>query len=153
MEASTPLDNDFGHENLTLSADIRSFLKETAQWAKLIAIAGFVCLGIMIIMALLTGTLMGSFFNILPESNSSPFPISGMSAFVSIFYFLIALLYFFPILYLYRFSVKMQRALKTDDQAFLIEACSNLKSHYKFIGIFLMVILGLFALAFIASLF
>ena len=56
---------------------------------------------------------------------------------------------FFPCLYLYRFSVKMQSAVKAVSQENFDESLMNLKSMFKFYGIFTIVILSFYALVFI----
>ena len=71
---------------------------------------------------------------------------SGILGFI---YVIIALIYFFPISYLFKFAKKMKNALKSSDNTELTSAFSNLKSHYKFIGIFTIIILSLYVLIFI----
>jgi len=73
----------------------------------------------------------------------------GMGAFVSVFYILMALLYFFPCLYLFNFASKMQIALRNNDQDHLNESFKNLKSTFRFVGILTIVSLGLGLLVFV----
>ena len=68
---------------------------------------------------------------------------------ISILYLLMALLYFFPSLYLYRFSEKANRALDKKDSNELEVALGNLKSTFKFYGIAAIVIISLYLLIFI----
>ena len=68
-----------------------------------------------------------------------------------IVYILIAILYFFPCLYLYNFSAKMQRALQANDQGSLTDSFKNLKSCFKFLGIMTIVILTFYLLAIIVA--
>lgn len=56
-----------------------------------------------------------------------------------------AAVYFFPCLYLFRFSTKRQTALANNEQAILSKSFGVLKSFYKFIGILTIVGLSLFA--------
>jgi len=53
------------------------------------------------------------------------------------------------VLYHYRFSVKTQQALRANDEPLLTEAFSNLKSYYKFYGIFTAIVLGFYVLIFV----
>ncbi|MEM9547686.1 MAG: DUF5362 family protein [Bacteroidota bacterium] len=147
MEHST-LDNDFRTDSeLTIDPASRAFLKETSKWAKFLAIVGFVFTAIIVIGGLAFGSIMSSFSSELD---------SGMPAFgggmISVMYILIALLYFMPILYLYRFATKMQIALARDDQFELTSAFENLKSTFKFIGILTLIMLGFYALTFLGAL-
>ncbi|HMV08917.1 MAG TPA: DUF5362 family protein [Cyclobacteriaceae bacterium] len=78
---------------------------------------------------------------------------SGMAmmggAFLTVLYLAMAVLYFFPIYYLFQFSSKIKAALQTQSSELLEQAFSNLKSHYKFMGILLIIVLGLYAIALI----
>ncbi|MEZ5043777.1 MAG: DUF5362 family protein [Saprospiraceae bacterium] len=67
----------------------------------------------------------------------------------TVYFLLIALVYLFPVLYLYRFSTKMQTALRSDNEAELTASFSNLKSLYKFMGILTAIFIGLYALIFV----
>lgn len=143
MDINQPLDHGTV-DSLRLDTQSLDFLRETAKWAKFIAIAGFVFIGLMVIIAFGMGSFMSSF------SQAAATPLPG--AFFTVMYLIIAGVYVFPVLYLYRFATKMQLALKNQDQQFLQDSLSNLKSHYKFIGIFLLVVIGLYAIGIIFAL-
>lgn len=118
-------------------------LKTTTKWAKFLAIVGFVFVGLMI--------LLGVFMLfILPEINQD-MPQAFSSRLISIFYFVAAALYFFPALYLFHFANKTQKALLEFDKNVLEDALNNLSKHFKFIGIMLLVMLALYALALIGG--
>jgi predicted RND superfamily exporter protein len=74
---------------------------------------------------------------------------TGFGAVLGVVYILLAVLYFFPCLYLLRFSNHMKVALATEDQTRLTTAFENLKSVFKFIGVLTIVILGIYVLAFL----
>lgn len=128
---------------LNFSEEIKGYLKEIAKWAYFLSILGFVGLGIMVIFGLFFGAIMGS----LPSNAYS----MGYSTGMGIAYVILALIYFFPILYLYKFAKKMKAALRTKDNNELTSAFSNLKSHYKFIGIFTLIILSIYILIFFVA--
>src|SRR5690606_31016392 len=71
----------------------------------------------------------------------------GGGAFLTVFYILMAVLYFFPIYYLFQFSAKMKAALAQRNSVLLEQAFENMKSHYKFMGILMIVLLGFYAIA------
>jgi hypothetical protein len=74
----------------------------------------------------------------------------GMSGgLITLLYLGGALLYFFPILYLFRFSTKAKTALNSGSDLELTEAFQNLKSHYKFVGILTIVMIGLYIVFFL----
>jgi membrane protein YqaA with SNARE-associated domain len=120
------------------------FLKETAKWANFLAIMGFIGIGLMVVLAFFMGTVLSS----LP--NASFLPITG--PIMTVLYLLMAVLYFFPVLYLYRFADKMKAALARKEEAVLTDAFMNLKSHYKFIGVLTIVMLSFYALGILFAL-
>lgn len=142
MEQST-----FEKFELGISEEIKDYLRETSTWAYFLSILGFIGLGLMVLLGLFFGAIMSS----LPGGD--PYNELGFSGgFLGIIYVIFALIYFFPILYLFMFAKKMKDALRTNDNIELTAAFSNLKSHYKFIGIFTIVILSLYVLIFIIGL-
>ncbi|MFK8297304.1 hypothetical protein ACI76O_02795 [Capnocytophaga cynodegmi] len=129
------------NQKLEVTSFIKENLSQTAKWAKFLAIVGFVGLVIVCLIAVLMLTL-GTFISYHLKIPFNP-GILGVT------YLIIVLVYFFPLKYLYDFSVKMKKALNfTDNQAFS-ESFSALKSHYKFIGIFTIVIISMYLISFL----
>ncbi len=143
MENRETLDENTFSE-LTFSSEIKDYLGETSKWAKLISIVGFVYIGFIVIGAIMMGFFMGSM------GAASGLPFSPII--FSLIYLLVALIMFFPILYLFRFASGMGDALKRNDTTALTDSFKNLKSHYKFYGITILVVLGLYALIFVVAL-
>ena len=120
------------------------YLAEAAKWAKFLAILGFIVCALIILVALFAGTFISTMFTQLePQSSITSAPISGTV--VIIYYVLIALLYFFPCLYLFNFASKMQAAIRNNDQVYLNNSFKNLKSWFKFCGI--LAVIGLCIIA------
>ncbi len=132
-----PLDYEM-QEGLHINEASRRDLGEAARWAKFLAILGFIGVGIMVLTGLVASAMLGS----LPGMDSEPFP----PAILAFFYIAFALLYFLPILYLYRFAAHAQEAVRGSSTQELEVALANIKSHYKFIGILAVVLLGFYAL-------
>lgn len=132
-------------EQLTLTSSAKGFLRETAKWCKFLSILGFIGLGLM----LLGSFFIGGVYNTMPQAQAMPFDLGLM---MTIFYIVFGLIYIFPIYYLYQFSVKMKSALVSKDDEVLAKAFEMLKSHYKFIGVFTIIILSLYLLAAIIGL-
>ena len=129
--------------SLVLTEQILAYLNETRRWAKFLAIMGFVGVGLIVILALSIGSLVNFI------SSLSPTPLPFPAFLLTVVYLFVALLYFFPVLYLYRFSTKMELALARKDQRELKSSFENLKSVFKFLGIMTIVVLSLYALAII----
>ncbi len=122
------------------------YLTEAAKWAKFLSIIGFIICGMLV----LTGIFSGSFFAAISQMDSELDSMGSLGAgFFSIWFIIMALLYFFPSLYLYNFASKMQTALRNNDQISLNTSFKNLKSCLKFWGVFLIIILCFYALAMI----
>jgi len=122
---------------LEMSGSSQEHLSGAANWAKFIAIVGFVGVGMMVIGGLLFGTIMSA---IDPEMEGLPFP----TVLISFIYIIFAVVYFFPVLYLYRFTVHSRKALSQSDSGILSDALKNLKLHYRFFGIVIIVGIGMY---------
>ena len=129
-------------EQLTLNNRSKSFLKETAKWTKFLSIMGFIGIGLMVIFSFFAGTILQN----LP--NAQPIPMD-MGLTLTITYLVIAVLYFFPVYYLFQFSNKMKTALLTKNDDTLSDAFEVLKSHYKFIGVFAIIMISIYLLIFV----
>lgn len=148
METSYPLDDNFTTGGVNLTAEIKSYLYETAKWGKFLSIVGFVMIGLFAIIMLFVvfagGALMSEF------GEAGAMAGAGMG-FTVVFYMLILGLYLFPTLYLYRFSTKMKIALDSNDQQNLSESFMNMKSVFKFWGIFTAIFVGFYVIIFVIA--
>lgn len=132
-------------ENLiVVNQEIKDFLLETSKWGKFLAITGYVGIGLLMLMGL--GVTIG--FTVFSSVTDLGFPI-GLFGLI---YVLIAVLYYFPVTYLYRFSVQIKQGLTSNDQQIVATGFGNLKSVYKFMGICTVVILSIYSLALVVVL-
>lgn len=141
MNQNSPFDS---FDQLQISTQAKSFLREIAKWANFLSILGFIFVGfifLFIIIMLVFGASTTIF------SNSFQGGIMGMG--IAVIYIIVGLFYFFPIYFLNRFAVFLKNALNSNDNEKLTEAFKYLKSHYKFIGIFTLVILSIYVLIFL----
>ncbi|WP_248574847.1 DUF5362 family protein [Flavobacterium sp. H122] len=130
---------------LVLTNSAKEFLKESAKWSKFLAIVGFVGIGLMVVMGLFMGTLFSS----LPNTGTLPIP----GAFFSLIYLVFAVIYFFPIFYLYKYAEHTRKAIDSNDSEVLQNAFEKLKSHHKFLGVTALVVLSIYALGILLALF
>ncbi|MDP4131942.1 MAG: DUF5362 family protein [Bacteroidota bacterium] len=140
MEQSTPA-NLF---DLQLDQQAGSYLGEAARWARFLSILGFILCGLMVLMGAFLGSRIADSLSNMGGSSM----LGG--GFFSMIYVLIALIYFFPCLYLFHFGTKMRTALTNNDQETLSASLKNLKSCFKFFGVLAIIVLSLYALAIIA---
>ena len=126
-------------ENLVIDWRSKEFLKETAKWAKFLAILGFVGIGL---------TVLGSLVMLFAPSSlmsNGDFPFGG-KIFMMLLYLAFAVLYYFPISYLYQFSENTKKAIENNDNNAIRDAFEFLKSHYKFMGILTIILLSFYAI-------
>ncbi|MET0392499.1 MAG: DUF5362 family protein [Chitinophagaceae bacterium] len=131
----------------------KSHLAEAARWAKFLAIVGFIMCGLVV----LVGIFAGSFFSMFSSRYSSydndvAFSSGGVGIFMAVLYIGIAILYFFPCLFLYQFAAKMKVALQSDDQDTLNVSFQSLKKMFRFVGILTIIFLSFYAIALIIGL-
>ncbi|OIQ15385.1 MAG: hypothetical protein BM557_11495 [Flavobacterium sp. MedPE-SWcel] len=126
MENSSAFDSF----EMQLTDEAKGFLREAGKWAMFLSILGFIGLGFMLLGGISIFT-MGSTLDNTGTTGGMPFSFSTFG----IIYILMAILYFFPILYLYKFAASTKQAILNNNTAKLTESIKNLKSHYKFIGI------------------
>jgi Family of unknown function (DUF5362) len=132
--------------DLQIDAISHAHLYETAKWASFLSIMGFIGTGIIAIVAIFAGTILGSL------SSNSPYgsgPAALGAGFVTMIYLVVAAIYFFMSLFLFRFATKMKTALNTTDQQSLNNSFLNLKNLYKMMGILTIVYLAILVLALI----
>ncbi len=133
---------DLLNNDLQLSPQGLSFLTESAKWGKFLAIIGFIFCGFMAIVAFILPAVMTR----LPVYNNYS---AAMQTTMTILYLAGAVLLFFPCFYLYKFSLKMQSAVKSLSQEIFDESLMNLKAMFKFYGILTIILLSLYALIFV----
>lgn len=127
-----------------ISGEILKDLNTTRKWAMFLSIVGFIGTGAFLVTGLVTGLFL-SVFHI--SNDSSGFP--EWLAFIIIILF--TLLFLLPVLYLFRFSRFTSDAVKTKDAQKLQKAISNLRAHYVYLGILLIIILALYFFVIIST--
>ena len=131
-------------EQLKITTGARVFLKETAKWCKFLSIFGFVGL----VLLLLSSFFVSTLFSNMTQVATMPFNLGLAITFIYIF---IVALYIVPVYYLYKFSVKMKKALLSKDDETLANSFEMLKSHYKFAGVFTIIMFSICMFVLIAG--
>lgn len=142
MENHPVIDSSF--PSLCLNEEAVLYLEETRRWAYFLSIIGFIGVGLMI----LVGVFIGSAMNKYGGSTFASVP----AQMVSTVYMLIAIVYFFPILYLFRFAVRMKIGLHESNQESMNAAFKNMKSLFRFMGILSIIVISLYVVALISML-
>jgi len=141
MEENYEIIDDAVQESdaLHVNQQSKNYLNETRKWAKFLAILLFIGAGFMLIIGLImlaAPQMMGDPYN---ES------MAGLRA-TSLMLILFSALYIAPGVYLVNFSKQMKVSLYESNSEALEIAFKNLKSHYKFIGISAIVLVGFYLL-------
>ena len=113
----------------------------TRKWAMFIAILGFIGVGVLLVVGIFA-VLFLCIFNKGDTSTTYPGWLV-CSTFIAL-----AVLYFFPVLYLFRFSKNMSDAVKTPDKQMLTKAFRNLKYCFRWFGILIIVAIVLYVVTF-----
>lgn len=136
-DLNQPLDaglgNDASEQGLKITDEIRSYLRQSANWAMFFSILIFILVGLLLLGMLFGGALSAS-------SGRG----EGMILFV--FFLLYALVIFFPAWYYYKFSTLTKQALNQGDNNALEDGFDYLKRFYKFLGILVIVFIALYIL-------
>ena len=126
--------------NIELTTEAISYLEEIRKWSLFFAVIGFIGIGLMVIL----GIFIGRIFSNLgyPYANAN-FP----TAFIGVIYIAMAVIYIFPVIYLYKFSISCKQAIRQKDHETMASAFKNLKSHFKYMGILMIIVLSMYAFA------
>ena len=147
MENYTEQNPDTSLFGFGIDQSSRAHLSEAAKWAKFLAIVGFVMCGLIVLAAIFLGSFLATMTISEGYRSSAAGLTGGMGAFIAIFYSGIAILFFFPYLFLFRFATRMKAALNTNDQLTLNTSFQNLKIMFRYVGILTIVMLSFYALA------
>lgn len=142
METTDTLEQQL--PNLQITENAKSYLKTTSTWSAFFAVICFIAIGFMIlsgITTLVSGSFLSSFneFSYLGMGHI----FSSISIFIGIFYIVLGIIIIFPALYLYRYSKSITNALKENNSLSLEKAMQNMKSFWRFLGIFTIISISL----------
>jgi len=132
-------------KKIELEEDTLKDLDTTRKWSMFLAILGFIAIGILVILILVTG----AFLSVFKSGNLN----LGAGESILIFGILVVfgIIYVFPILYLYRFSKYAGHAVRTYDNGYMKKAFKNLRRYFVYIGILAIVVLVIYFVALIVS--
>jgi uncharacterized membrane protein YjgN (DUF898 family) len=139
---------------LSIDPAAKAHLSEAARWARFLSIVGFVIIGLIVLIGIFAGSILGSMTSGLGGNELGNARVSGgmMGSFFLVIYILVAALYFFPCLFLFRFAAKMKMALASNDQEALNTSFQNLKKLLRFVGILTIIVLAFYAIALVFGL-
>ena len=138
------METNLENKSIEIGQESLNHLSTTRKWAMFLAIMGFIFLGIM----LLAGVIAGVFLSAFRDNMES----SGFTGIImGIFFVIMSAVYFFPLLYLFRFSKYTAAAVQTLNKEDLYKAFKNLKSYFVYIGILIIVMLSMYVVLLIIA--
>jgi hypothetical protein len=126
--------SSYQNRQLFISPIASGYLNETGKWGKFIAVVGFCFVGLMVVGGLFAATIFSTMGSANPAMPFPGFLVGGI-------YAVLGALYFFPFYYLFKFATELKTALVSTNNQLLDSAFENLKSHYKYIGILMIIML------------
>jgi hypothetical protein len=132
---------------MTVSETGLEYLKQTADWTKFMAVLGFISLGMMIFSGGILATLSG----ILPSGNELSYAYNDLGEngmmITGILYVVLGAVMIIPYAYLNKFSNICRNSIRNQEEQLLEESFYFMKSYWKFLGIFTIVIISLVLIA------
>lgn len=143
MEQNTPL------FSLTIDPQAKSHLLETAKWARFLAIVGFVFLAFAVLLGVYSTVAVNRFEEDYREMGGlgSEGVLSSAGTGVAVMYIIMAVIWFFPLLFTLRFANQLSNALQSNNQELLSTSFQNLKVCYRYLGIITVIFLVMIALS------
>lgn len=142
-EFDDALDSGSVGSDRIITEQAKSFLITSAQWATFLCVIGYIMVGFMVIGAFGILAMSGR----IPAGPGLPFDFTTLG----IIYLGLAVVGFFPILYLNRFAMKIKSGLNSSNTDEITSAFEMLKSHYKFVGILTIIIIILYIFAIVSA--
>lgn len=132
--------------SLGIDSVSRDHLTEASRWARFLAIVGFVICGLVVIIGIFAKSIFSSMLGQMGESELQGMDMNGIGSILAVLYIGIALLYFFPCLFLFRFANYMKAALISGEQETINKSFQNLKKMFRFVGILTIFVICLYTL-------
>jgi hypothetical protein len=131
------MDSNPEFKNIEIGQDTLKHLNTLRKWTMFLAVSGFIFFGLIIILGLIAGTFLTA-FNQSNKAQGIPdaVVIAAFAAF--------ALINFFPIFFLFRFSKHTSHAVAAHDKKEMHIAIKNLKRFFIYIGVLLIVVITVY---------
>ncbi len=129
---------------IEIGTETLNHLNSTWKWTMFLSILGFIFLGLIIIAGAVTSTFLTAFKT--QEAN-----LGVPESLMIIILIVVAAIYFFPVLFLFRFSRNTRDAIQNLDKRKLEKAFRNLRTYFTYIGIMVIVVLSIYFVALFAA--
>ncbi len=130
-------DQEVIREKVEIPNEFIHHLNQISKWTTFFSVLGFIAVGVLLIFAAFSGRIF---------SAMTHYHAKGAALIMSLVYIIMAVIYFFPVVYLYRFSILSRRAIRVNDPNEIVTAFKNLKWHFQFVGIVTIIFLLVYLL-------
>lgn len=156
MENQDILDSGFASSaELNLNSAAKDYLRQTAKWAKFLAIMSIVFAVLIIVMGLAFGSIMNYFMALSPTAGmngaGAGYP-QAASTMMAVIYGILGLVMLYPGIRLFQFATQSKNALDSNDNLGIEIGLKRLRSVFRFYGIFTIIMLVFYALAILGML-
>ncbi len=135
-------------DNLYISKESADLLVIITKWTKFLSIFGFIIIALMLIGIISSGVLLSNMNTYATQTAMYPYTPGTFMWGYAIPYIILLIIYFFPMYFLYKFSVRTKEALQTRNAATLADSLRFLKNHYMMIGIIAIITIVSFIIMF-----
>lgn len=144
MNESSFIDENVSASSGQISERSKGFLAEIGKWTRFMSIVGFVGIGLIVLVAIILFVAGGA----MSSLSNGPFSrgAAGGPVFIGVLYLIMAGIYIAPVIYMFNFSNHIRNAVKSNDSLVYDKAFEELKKHFKYVGIFTIVILSFYVL-------
>jgi hypothetical protein len=132
---------------LEVTPESVAYLGTAARWSKFLSIIGFIITGFFMVAGLVLAVFYATVGKDLPSTG--PFSVLSPNMLGGI-YFIFALFYLWPVIYLNNFANFASRAVKSGETQLLTKALRNLKRLFLFMGILTIIALVVYLILIIA---
>ena len=151
MEMNGAVENYVAIENqkIELKGVTLLYMDEVRKWTRFMSVLGFVAVGILLVVGIMF---------LINSLTRPPMQVDELgilfSPWMGIFYIFFAGIYFFPVLYIYRFSINAKKSLVQlnsgeSSNELMAKAILYLKKHFRYVGIFTIIFLVVYLVVFV----
>jgi MFS family permease len=138
------METSLENRKIEIGQETLNKLNTTRKWTMFLAIIGFIFLGLFIVIGVIAGTFLSAF-------NSGKTGLGIPESLMFVIFLVLAVICFFPILFLFRFSKHTANAVLTLDKQELHKAFKNLKSYFVYLGVLIIIVLTFYVVALIVA--
>ena len=138
------------NNSIVIDDEVKSNLLESSKWAKFISIMGFISMGLLGLLVLLSFIFP---FVRVPNQGYANSNAQIVSLFATaLMTTVIIALEIFPLYFLLKYSKGISQGIKSNNNLLLVSGFRYLKSHYKFMGILMIILISIMSLMFLLPL-